>query len=1138
MADLVPIISNSSFVGVAPFTVQFDASKSYSVTGSIQSYSWDFGDEEESTIQRPSHTFEEPGIYVVSLTVTDNRDIQETTTIILNAIDPQSFIRINSDLNSLGIKAKQKYSLPIQVESLQTIDLLGIQIIFDIDKNAFLPLTDVDIDLNNSLMSKYSETVYETVTVSSSYEVSVNEYIQEVYSVIVDGESTERYVGEASFQGQTIYLPEIIHGFKEVNVKYKSAKINYAFAEIDSGNDAIQRVAVAIGRPVSDVIEINNRESGTYSKYVVLRFNMKAKEMKIWNDEGSGSSEPAGLEWEEFQATKIWSLYTPTSGELEGTKTVYCKFRDKDENVIDDNREPFSARIILDYGYISKTSLRKYNIGKTPQSIFNIELTAVDTLSEESYQPIRFVTSYDSQFRCKVLDSVGKERFILGSDDVIVFKRSNMNLSSYNIIPSVESALLNITLSNIDTTTKVETWSKFINASRELIEVWNMNYTFENSVYTYTIDTNKYPSIGTYLYIYAYDSSRLKYLPLFYIPIYSDNIDKINKQIIIKRSEKLEDTYEDVILDNGLNDFDNSHYLFCWRAEDYLQELAPKQQNDENSDLENVQVSRVLEPLTEDTFYIIDSTIRDISGYEINTTSLINSGELNPWKAIFNTLPDIIAPNILSSSKEALLDRTALKIDTNTVTIEWYTDEPSTSEVVYFCNPRFIKKEIGIWVEDGSGNQQFESRTVDVIDPSIIQRKYVSNLSTRHVVNLEGLASGTKYFFKIKSKDKKNNTVEAPKGPLSESTLPSTQEEYEELTSTVEGQKELLYSDLMDVTKGREPFFYEFVTKIDLTVRYTTSNIVEDVNNRGQYLLYVPLKTLISRIEMGSYGLLDRLTMSTEIHQTTELHMTSGINIAEDYLLNPDPITIDVDEYDFYNDNDYYKQTVDLQPQYIYLIDGYARPRGTGEGTFKDLDGDGVGDSWDNKGYLSNTDVTVELRANARRSNLIASVFYNEVELYDKQPEETASNVEWISTYRQYFDYFDNIDVKKQYLTLRLPPVDNYPLDILERVFNERHQMIDGKIILYRWDVDFNTISIKNFKSGKIYLRDIDYTLTVSGDKVEINSLTIPDNMDLNLNYTYAYKSLVCNYLTDDQSPFANGQFEFSSKVLYFNISL
>ena len=63
----------SSSFGVAPFQVDFDASTAVDPDGgSIDSYSWDFGDSANSTGVQTSHTYSAPGVYTVGLEASDN----------------------------------------------------------------------------------------------------------------------------------------------------------------------------------------------------------------------------------------------------------------------------------------------------------------------------------------------------------------------------------------------------------------------------------------------------------------------------------------------------------------------------------------------------------------------------------------------------------------------------------------------------------------------------------------------------------------------------------------------------------------------------------------------------------------------------------------------------------------------------------------------------------------------------------------------------------------------------------------------------------------------------------------------------------------------------------------------------------
>jgi parallel beta-helix repeat protein len=60
--------------GAAPLTVMVDASASQAATGSIASYSWDFGDGTMSTGPTASHTYGGPGTFTIRLTVTDSQN--------------------------------------------------------------------------------------------------------------------------------------------------------------------------------------------------------------------------------------------------------------------------------------------------------------------------------------------------------------------------------------------------------------------------------------------------------------------------------------------------------------------------------------------------------------------------------------------------------------------------------------------------------------------------------------------------------------------------------------------------------------------------------------------------------------------------------------------------------------------------------------------------------------------------------------------------------------------------------------------------------------------------------------------------------------------------------------------------------
>src|SRR5438552_4128664 len=71
--------------GYVPLAVGFSSAGSSDADGSIQSYSWAFGDGTTSTLSNPSHTYSTPGTYVAVLAVTDNQGAQGTVSVTISA---------------------------------------------------------------------------------------------------------------------------------------------------------------------------------------------------------------------------------------------------------------------------------------------------------------------------------------------------------------------------------------------------------------------------------------------------------------------------------------------------------------------------------------------------------------------------------------------------------------------------------------------------------------------------------------------------------------------------------------------------------------------------------------------------------------------------------------------------------------------------------------------------------------------------------------------------------------------------------------------------------------------------------------------------------------------------------------------
>ncbi len=75
MGKPVAVFTDDFDYGLAPATINFDASSSTPGDAPIVSYAWDFGDGNTASGPVASHTFESNGDYVVALTVTDSNSV-------------------------------------------------------------------------------------------------------------------------------------------------------------------------------------------------------------------------------------------------------------------------------------------------------------------------------------------------------------------------------------------------------------------------------------------------------------------------------------------------------------------------------------------------------------------------------------------------------------------------------------------------------------------------------------------------------------------------------------------------------------------------------------------------------------------------------------------------------------------------------------------------------------------------------------------------------------------------------------------------------------------------------------------------------------------------------------------------------
>jgi len=71
----------SVYSGPAPLEIYFDGSSSYDNDGTIDAFAWDFGDGASQYGAQPVHTYDQPGTYTATLTVTDNNGATDTDSV-------------------------------------------------------------------------------------------------------------------------------------------------------------------------------------------------------------------------------------------------------------------------------------------------------------------------------------------------------------------------------------------------------------------------------------------------------------------------------------------------------------------------------------------------------------------------------------------------------------------------------------------------------------------------------------------------------------------------------------------------------------------------------------------------------------------------------------------------------------------------------------------------------------------------------------------------------------------------------------------------------------------------------------------------------------------------------------------------
>lgn len=123
----IPIVANftaSPIRSTQPMNVDFDASSTIVNSGSVSSYSWNFGDSTTATGQQASHTYSSEGNYLVELTVTSNSSqqykVSKYVVVELNRAPVPLFthtLNVVSGVASVSFNAASSYDLDGSISS-------------------------------------------------------------------------------------------------------------------------------------------------------------------------------------------------------------------------------------------------------------------------------------------------------------------------------------------------------------------------------------------------------------------------------------------------------------------------------------------------------------------------------------------------------------------------------------------------------------------------------------------------------------------------------------------------------------------------------------------------------------------------------------------------------------------------------------------------------------------------------------------------------------------------------------------------------------------------------------------------------------------------------------------------------------
>lgn len=162
-------ITTNGLEGINPFELFFNAGTSTPGDAPIVATDWDFGDDETSEAITGIHTYFTPGIYTVTLTVTDANDLTDTDTATVTVLDPEVETNIEPSgdfFDALRYSHRAFTRVILRTPDCQTYELPVVDGSITIDRNA---KTRRSADLNIAIdqLGTTSRDALERVTVQS-----------------------------------------------------------------------------------------------------------------------------------------------------------------------------------------------------------------------------------------------------------------------------------------------------------------------------------------------------------------------------------------------------------------------------------------------------------------------------------------------------------------------------------------------------------------------------------------------------------------------------------------------------------------------------------------------------------------------------------------------------------------------------------------------------------------------------------------------------------------------------------------------------------------------------------------------------------------------------------------------------------